>query len=191
MRYQPTDRPDRSFIGENWTRYQLRSMQIILQATHGVVSGAPRFFKRAFGETEAEYQDLLLWPHKFTFNRDYYEKGEGSSELAEFKSKLLRVSEDGRAELLWLVSSTDPRNFKDLSQKATSKPLKEILGFYIPLGKGEEAAIWERQRKRSLDAGALVPDDERVEDAGLSDDVFEFPLASKKAPMASSGQVNI
>ena len=38
MRYQPTDRPDRGHIGEKWSRYQLRSMQIILQATHGIVS---------------------------------------------------------------------------------------------------------------------------------------------------------
>ena len=30
MRYQPTDRPDRGHVGEKWTRYQLRSMQIIL-----------------------------------------------------------------------------------------------------------------------------------------------------------------
>jgi hypothetical protein len=34
MRYQPTDLPDRSHIGEHWTRYQLRSLQLILQATH-------------------------------------------------------------------------------------------------------------------------------------------------------------
>ena len=53
MRYQPTDRPDRGHVGKNWTRYQLRSMQIILQATHGVVSGAPEFFKRAFGNFPA------------------------------------------------------------------------------------------------------------------------------------------
>ena len=45
MRYQPTDRPDRGHVGEKWTRYQLRSMQIVLQATHGVVSGEPSFFK--------------------------------------------------------------------------------------------------------------------------------------------------
>src|SRR5207253_4958125 len=49
MRYQPTDMKDRSHVGKNWNRYFLRSMQIILQATHGVVSGAPQFFKRAFG----------------------------------------------------------------------------------------------------------------------------------------------
>ena len=30
MRYQPTWLPDRSHIGEKWTRYQLRSMQLIL-----------------------------------------------------------------------------------------------------------------------------------------------------------------
>lgn len=41
MRYQPTDRPDRGHVGANWSRYQLRSMQIILQATHGIVSGEP------------------------------------------------------------------------------------------------------------------------------------------------------
>ncbi len=50
MRFQPTNLPDRSYVGEKWTRYQLRGMQIILQATHGVVSGEPQFFRRAFGD---------------------------------------------------------------------------------------------------------------------------------------------
>jgi hypothetical protein len=50
MRYQPTNMKDRSFIGENWNKYWLRSMQVILQATHGIVSGSPEFFKIAFGE---------------------------------------------------------------------------------------------------------------------------------------------
>ena len=65
MRYQPTDLPDRSHIGEKWTRYQLRSMQIILQATHGVVSGQPEFFGRAFGEDAKKFDDILLMPHHF------------------------------------------------------------------------------------------------------------------------------
>src|SRR6267154_2924029 len=58
MRYQPTWLPDRSHVGEKWTRYQLRSMQLILQASHGVVSGDPSFFKRAFGDTVQEFGDL-------------------------------------------------------------------------------------------------------------------------------------
>jgi len=43
MRYQPTDMKDRSYVGDHWNRYYLRSLQIILQATHGIVSGAPIF----------------------------------------------------------------------------------------------------------------------------------------------------
>src|SRR5206468_12571808 len=99
MRYQPTDRPDRSFIGEKWTRYQLRSMQIILQATHGVVSGAPKFFERAFGKTNDAYHELLLHPHHFIFNRDYYEVGEGKAEYASFKASMERLPSTERLEL--------------------------------------------------------------------------------------------
>ena len=70
MRYQPTDRPDRGHVGPNWSRYQLRSMQIILQATHGVVSGSPTFFKHAFGDTFEDFERILLLPHDFIFNRE-------------------------------------------------------------------------------------------------------------------------
>jgi len=180
MRYQPTDLPVRSHIGEKWTRYQLRSLQIILQATHGVVSGAPQFFKRAFGETEAGFHDLLLWPHKFIFNRDYYEKMEGRPELDEFTTTFSQLSEIDRAELLWLLSSTGPKDFKDLPERTKNKQLREVLGFYVPPAKGEEAAIWERQRKKSEGDAVEVPDDERVEDAGLNDNVLEFPAPEQK-----------
>jgi hypothetical protein len=180
MRYQPTDLPSRSHIGEKWTRYQLRSMQIILQATHGVVSGAPQFFKRAFGETEAGFHDLLLWPHKFIFNRDYYEYMEGRPELDEFNATFTRLSEIDRAELLWLLSSTGPKDFKDLPQRTKNKQLREVLGFYVPPAKEEEAAIWERQRRKVKGDDVEVPDDERVEDAGLTDNVLEFPAPEQK-----------
>jgi hypothetical protein len=181
MRYQPTDLPNRSHIGEKWTRYQLRSLQIILQATHGVVSGAPQFFKRAFGETEAEFSDLLLCPHKFIFNRDYYEKSQGAAEFEEFKSKFSRLSEIERGELLWLLSSTTPRYFKDLPGKTKCKQLRDALRFYIPLPKDEETAIWQRQRKGPVDKSLDMPEDERVEDAGLTENVFEFMVQGKKS----------
>lgn len=179
MRYQPTDLPNRSHIGEKWTRYQLRSMQIILQATHGVVSGAPQFFKRAFGETAEEFHDLLLLPHKFTFNRDWYEKSKGKAELDEFNGKFGRLSESEKSELLSLVSSTDPRYFKELPLKTKSRVLKEILAFYIPLSKEKESEIWRIQKSSPH---TEVPDDERVEDAGLSDNALEFPMADKTNP---------
>ena len=39
MRYQPVTRRDRGHVGKKWNPYFLRSMQVILQATHGIVSG--------------------------------------------------------------------------------------------------------------------------------------------------------
>ena len=86
MRYQPTDRPDRGHVGENWSRYQLRSMQTILQATHGIVSGEPQFFKRAFGNTFQDYQRILLMPHDYIFNRDWYERFDGRPEFDEYQA---------------------------------------------------------------------------------------------------------
>ena len=50
MRYQPVTLKDRSHVGKKWNRYYLRSFQIMLQATKGVVSGSPSFFLRAYGQ---------------------------------------------------------------------------------------------------------------------------------------------
>src|SRR4029077_14941247 len=91
MRYQPTDRPDRGHIGTKWTRYQLRSMQIILQATHGIVSGAPDFFNRAFRATAADFEDILMMPHDFIFNRDWYERFDGQGTFDEYRAVFRRL----------------------------------------------------------------------------------------------------
>lgn len=166
MRFQPTDLPNRSHIGEKWSRYQLRSMQLILQATHGVVSGQPTFFRRAFGDTYHDFDRILLMPHHFIFNRDWFEHHGGRAEWEEFKVQFSRLSENDRTELLSLVSSTDPRNFATLPETASSSAVRSILEFYIPMDKDQEALIWNTPRP-----AAVVPDEERVEDAGLNEDI--------------------
>ena len=78
MRYQPVQLKDRSHIGKNWNRYFLRSFQIMLQATRGIVSGNPDFFRRAYGHDQREFLHLLSFPHAFIFHRNYFEYEEGS-----------------------------------------------------------------------------------------------------------------
>ena len=169
MRFQPTDRKDRTYVGEKWSRYQLRSMQLILQATHGIVSGQPEFFTHAFGRSHDEFERILLLPHHFIFNREWYELHGGKSELEQFARQFSTLQPDDRAELLYLLSSTDPRGFTRLAARATAPRVRKILGYYIPLEKADEAQIWKAPR-----GVAAVPDDERVEDAGLNDDVAEL-----------------
>ncbi len=169
MRYQPTDLPDRSHIGANWTRYQLRSLQLILQATHGVVSGHPSFFRRAFGSSVREFEALLLRPHHFIFNREWYENLGGLAEFDEYQSELAGLGAEQKGHLLELLSSCDPREFQRLPAQTKDLQLKNVLQYHIPLSKAEEAAIWARQKSRVASVSA-VPEDERVEDAGLADD---------------------
>jgi len=171
MRYQPTDLPDRSYIGDRWSRYQLRSLQIILQATHGVVSGEPVFFKRAFGDTFAEFEKLLLRPHHFIFNRDWYEQLDGRPEFDEYNVVLRKLSTADKTELVTLLSSCDPALFGELPRQTTNHRVQEILQFYRALPKDKEEQIWQRQKTMAKSVGGTeVPDDERVEDAGLDAD---------------------
>ena len=176
MRYQPTDRPDRGHIGPKWTRYELRSMQTILQATHGVVSGSPEFFKRAFGDTVSEYRDLLLTPHDFLFNREWYEAHDESGVLGDFQSAFGRLGETARAELAALLSSVDRRNFHTLAERASDPDVARVLPFYTPVPKKELFGIWAEQRRLKGRDDLGLPEDERVEDAGLNaeeDEIIE------------------
>lgn len=182
MRYQPTDLPDRSHVGERWTRYQLRSLQIILQATHGVVSGDPEFFERAFGGTASEFETLLLRPHRYIFNRDWYEKHEGRAEFEEYRAQLDRLNDDEKAELLGLLSSCDPRDFAALGRRTQNTKLRRVLEFYKPIAKDQEARIWMAQKALSK-VGELAPappEEELVEDAGLEEDSFALAASPQR-----------
>ena len=170
MRYQPTDRPDRGHIGAKWSRYQLRSMQLILQATHGVVSGAPSFFRRAFGDTCEEFERIMLLPHDYIFNRGWFEQQDPKQRLPAFEAAFAMLDSDEKAELVELLSSCDPKHFVSLPAKVPTTRLRHILPFYIPMPKAELFAIWEGQEGIAQGEPVLetgLAEDERVEDAGL------------------------
>lgn len=187
MRYQPTNLPNRSYVGEKWSRYQLRSMQIILQATHGVVSGEPDFFKRAFGDTAEDFERILLMPHDLIFNRDWYERFGGRAVLNEYEAEAAKLGPSDRAELVDLLSSCDPRDFSQLGGQTANARLRCILPFYVPVAKAELSRIWKQQRALSRGDPACavgLAEDEWVEDAGLEfdepDDASARDLASNK-----------
>ncbi|MTJ93580.1 MAG: radical SAM protein [Desulfovibrio sp.] len=154
MRYQPVDLPDRSHVGPNWTRYQLRSLQIMLQATHGIVSGSPDFFRGVFGNSASEFEDFLTMPHSMLFNRAWYQQYGGRSEQEAYRAAMTKLSPTDRRDLLALLSSTLGRMPVDSVQRhfaaQTNPALAAVLPFYQPLDRQSEAAIWaEMQQIRS------------------------------------------
>ena len=172
MRYQPTNMKDRSHIGEKWNKYQLRSMQIILQATHGIVSGAPTFFKRAFGESSEQFHELLLWPQHMLFNRTWYEQFDGRAEFDEFQTDFGKLSMEDRQELGALLSGAPPSQYRSLEGQASSSSVNRLLHFYESPAKTELQRMWESMRDKqsqTITEEVAVPDDELVEDAGLTE----------------------
>jgi hypothetical protein len=188
MRYQPNDRPDRGHVGEKWNRYYLRSMQVILQATKGIVSGSPSFFRRAFGDTFEEYESLLLRPHRYIFNREWYEAMGGQSEFEQYQTSMARLSEGQRGELLALLAGNDPWDYASVAMHHLDPRVRDIvLGHYLPLSREGEREIWEKARAARAAAAAdadALPDDVRVEDAGLYDDEVAPGDAEDEAPSA-------
>ena len=177
MRYQPVDLKDRSHVGDKWIWYWLRSFQIVLQATHGVVSGNPVYFKRAFGDTQEEFAQLLSMPHHMIMQRDYYDFHEGKGEKERYLSLVGGMTANQRHDLLGSLAQITSSGFHELDNLiacATDSKVKETLVLYRPISNELQSHIQEVVRSAKLHPGNvidLIPvEDERVEDAGLHED---------------------
>lgn len=184
MRYQPTDLPHRGFVGEKWSRYQLRSMQIILQATHGIVSGSPVFFKHAFGDTYENFEQILVRPHHFIFNRDWYERFGGKAEFEQYRQQYLSLTSAQRLDLTEALSGYDSNRSTPLPTASDPK-VNSVLQFYKPLTRDDERTIWNVMTQLRLSADRYsdpIPPEEKVEDAGLDEDVYTPFEAATQLP---------
>ena len=178
MRYQPVNLRDRSHVGPKWNRYQLRSFQIILQATHGVVSGNPDFFIRAYGNDQDEFLHLLSLPHAFIFHRDYYEFGDGKEIREEYEALVNRMNDsqvrdlnailDGRPA----VRRPGEKKFRELAEDhSLDLAIREAMRFHAISTKHSAG---QDGRSQQLPTGVVTDhttlgEDEIVEDAGLFD----------------------
>jgi hypothetical protein len=171
MRFQPTNLPNRTHVGDKWNRYYLRSVQLILQATHGVVSGEPDFYKAAFGSTASEFDNILSRPHHMIFNRHWFERYEGRGEFDDYQSAMSRLSASEKAELLAFLSSRGPSLFAQ-SLGELPQSLQRVARFYIPMDRESELKVrglQQGRRKNELLADIRLTTEEIVEDAGLDE----------------------
>ena len=181
MRYLPVTMKDRSHVGKNWNRYYLRSFQIILQATHGVVSGSKDFFLRAFGSSEGEFERLLALPHAFIFQRDFYEQGEGRPVLDEYLALLRRTTKAQRTELIGLLSATllaRPRRQAYLrlaSDKSTCSLIRELVRYHAIDTKAASVTDIAHAFPELTPHQMLPEPDALVEDAGLYESLEPTP----------------
>jgi hypothetical protein len=99
MKYIPITNKDRKFTGKHWTPRYLRSIQCILQATHGVVGPRQEFFEAAFGKNIEEFKKLLIMPDKYIIYRRTHE----NNGAAKWNSLLESLSSVQRNDFLRII----------------------------------------------------------------------------------------
>ena len=173
MRYLPVTLKDRSHVGKNWNRYYLRSFQIMLQATHGVVSGNNDFFRRAFGSNKEDFERLLALPHAFIFQRDFYEVGDGKPVQDEYHALRRRLSGAQKEELIGLLSGalqSYPRReafLRLMSDKSISGVIRQLMRFHAIDTKTPKVTDIAEVFPELTPDHMLPEPDVLVEDAGL------------------------
>ena len=181
MRYQPVTLKDRSHVGKNWNRYYLRSFQIMLQATHGLVSGNPTFFRRAYGEDRNAFERLLSQPHAFIFHREHYEYGDGRPIRDEYEALRRRLSTSQEQELIGHLAGPAttaaglPRgHYRRVVRDTTiDAAIRNVMRFHILDTKDRLGASQTKVLPAFAQLNpdpALPGEDEHVEDAGLYDE---------------------
>ena len=176
MRYQPVTLKDRSHVGKHWNRYYLRSFQIMLQATRGIVSGSPSFFRRAYGEDRDRFERLLSYPHAFIFHRDHYDYKEGMSLREEYDALRRRFSDRQERELLELLAKpidSRERRSQFLSvenDRSVDGLVREAIRYHAIGIRDVNVNEEEMAPSAAVRADLSIPaEDEIVEDAGLFD----------------------
>ena len=109
---------------------------------------------------------------------------DGRSEFDSFRVAMGALSVDERTELLQYLCSRDRNDYARDQDLLAAKKLRDAARFFVPISKADETRIWETQRRRrATDVKfCLVPEDERVEDAALTDQDVQPGTRAKQQP---------
>ena len=205
MRYQPVTLKVRSHVGQRWNSYYLRTFQVMLQATRGVVSGNPAFFLRAYGQDRDDFMRLLSYPHGMIFHREHFENGPGRPLREEYESLRRRLSKKQEEELLGYLSEPTggekarvEHYQRIVASRGVDMLIRKVIAFYI-LGTKNSVVTDSRQvvsMFASVNPDPVFPDEEElVEDAGLYDQeevpeetrFQKFPIQQQETKKAVGG----
>ena len=172
MKYHPISDPEyfsnRDYLGEHWCRKYVRFVQLVLNATMGKVGRGKTFFLKAFGETTAEFRELLLMPEYMIRNRL---DCEACGETERWKVSLASLGETDLIEFRRRILEND---FKVRDEGSCSSQLEKLLNFY-QLPHREVPQIPEERRRQMV-----MEFDEKWRDrsARLSEKDIEHDTAS-------------
>lgn len=124
MKYIPCDSKDRKHISSRWTRRQIRGLQCILNATHGIAPTDPDFFRVAFGENVREFQQILQMPENYIIERS---KHAGNGVIRQWKNSYESMSPYERRLIKKLIAGGKGT----INGHAKSMKIEQFLTHYL------------------------------------------------------------
>lgn len=141
MKYASIEHTDRSYIGARWNKKYLKSINVILNVTSGVVAKEKDFFFRAFGRNVDEYLEILTMPDDYIRYREYFDK---SGLIQCWSKEYHKLTVELQAELIDILSTVKTETAVVECKHSTE--LNRILLFYtIKKNKMEQAGAYYRR----------------------------------------------
>lgn len=106
---------NREHIGRKWNKKYIRAIQSVLNVTKGIVAPGARFFEKAFGNTLAQFNELLLMPEDYIVYRQFFETN-GFTE--DWRKQLNSLDVNERAIAEQIIKSNDFTNYDSVTGNA-------------------------------------------------------------------------
>ena len=117
---------NRDYIGQpHWTRKAIRTIQAVLNSTHGKIGRGRTFFFKAFGRSEEEFEELIRMPEAFIIKRWDAELIGLTSEWRDAYAKL----KENEKEFVNDIIATN--EFSPESWGKQSQNISNFLKFYL------------------------------------------------------------
>lgn len=126
MKYASIEHTDRKYVGQFWNKKYLKSLNVILNVTSGVVAKEKDFFLRAFGKDETEFKEILTMPDDFIRYRDFFEQYQLVQKWLLLYRELTEVEKEELVNIL--SNATTEIAAPDIPHSAG---LNSILQFYL------------------------------------------------------------
>jgi hypothetical protein len=126
MKYAPIYETDRSFVGKEWKKKQLRAINVITNVTKGVVAKERDFFEEAFGKNLDEFLEILAMPDEIIRHRHFFRD---NGLLPKWLNSYRNLTKDQKEELLNLVSEMVDN--PAILETECSEPVRAILPYYF------------------------------------------------------------
>jgi len=116
---------NRDYIGPEWSRKAIRTVQSVLNSTHGKIGRGREFFFKAFGRNEDEFADLLRMPEAFIIKR-------WDAELLGLTDKWRKAYRGlSEAERAIVDKIVDTNIVEEAASDGQSAAIRRTLGYYL------------------------------------------------------------